>query len=212
MFKKLLISPLSVTLFNLFVSCTSYELVTPAEFIEIEKEERPNKLIIKTNDNHVFSLSNSSYDIKNDSLLWQEQITIDEKWIPFEGKIAFDEIQEVEYYDDKNDWTYTLSISEYRKIEEDNGKPAEIFVIKNDSVKYCFKIDDYYLDNDELIGKGKLFLNESEQIITKAIALSNIRSIEFEYVSVTNRIFRGVVFFSTIFLGLLILVAVTWSN
>ena len=115
MCKKILISLLLVTLFNLFVSCTSYEVVTPAEFKEIEKDEKPDKLNIKTNDNHAFDLSNSNYDIKNDSLFWQEQITIDEKWIPYEGKITFDEIKEVEYYDDKNDWTYTLSISEYKK-------------------------------------------------------------------------------------------------
>ena len=212
MCKKLLISFLSIALFNLFVSCTSNEIVAPAEFKEIAKDERPDELIIKTNDNQVFILSNSNYDINNDSLFWQEQSTIDEKWIPFEGKIAFDEIKEVEYYNDKNDWTYTLSISEYKKIEGENGKPFEIFVMKNDSTKYYFKDDDYYLDKDTLIGNGKLLLNENEQIITKAIALSDIKSFEYDYISLMNRIFRGVVFFSIIFLGFLILVAVTWSG
>lgn len=214
MCKKLLISFLLIALFNLFVSCTSYDIVAPAEFKEIEKDGRPNELIIKTNDNQVFSLSNSNYDIRNDSLFWQEKISIDEKWIPFEGQIALDEIKEVEYYNDKNDWTYTLSISEYKKIEGENGKPVELFVMKNDSTKYYFKRDNYFLDKDALTGKGKLLLYESEKIVTKAISLSDVASLEFEYVSPLNRIFRGVVFFSIVFIGLLIglfiFLYVTW--
>ena len=213
MCKKLLISFLLISLFNLYVSCTSYEIVAPAEFKDIEKDGRPNELIIKTNDNQVFSLLNSNYDIRNDSLFWQEKITIDEKWIPFEGQIALDEIKEVEYYNDKNDWTYTLSISEYKKLEEENGKPVEIFVMQIDSAKYYFNMDDYYLDNDTLIGKGKLLLNKNEQIITKAIALSNIKSFEYDYVSLMNRIFRGVVFFSVVAAGLfIIIIAIIWTS
>jgi hypothetical protein len=212
MCKKLLTSFLLVALFNLFVSCSSSAIVTPAEFNDIEKDERPNELIIKTNDNWDFYLSNSNYEIKNDSLFWQEQITNNEMWIPFDGKIAFNEIKEVEYYNNKNEWTYTLSISEYKKIEEENGKSDEIFVLKNDSTKYYFKDGDYHLDKDTLIGNGKLFLIENEQIITKSIALSDIKSFEYDYVSLMNRIFRGVVFFSIVFIGLLFLLVVTWPG
>jgi len=204
-FEKIVISLLITAQFHLLFGCQSSKLVSVNEYNQIEKEDKPKEIQVITKDGQKYHFSNSNFYIANDTLYGKEQLIINEKWIPFDGKIAFNEIKEVEYYNNKNDWTYTLSISEYKKIEVENGKPVEIFLIKTDSTKYYFNRNDYYLNSDTLIGKGKLLLYEREQRLTKSIALSNIETIEFEYVTATNRIFRGVVFLSIVLLGLLIL-------
>ena len=59
--------------------------------------------------------------------------------------------------------------------------------------------------------EGKFAFEEIEEIFTTEIALSNIESIEFNYVSWLNRIFRGVVFFGCVGIGLGLLLVIYFA-
>jgi len=99
-----------------------------------------------------------------------------------------------------------VTVPEYNQIEEVD-KPKDIRVITKDGQEFHFSDSNFSVKDDTLYGKGKLLLEEKEEILNREIALSNIEAIEFEYVSWLNRIFRGVVFFGI--LGIIFLLVVT---
>jgi hypothetical protein len=208
--KKIFISFLLVAIFNLLLGCYSSKLVTVPEYNQIEEEDKPDEIRVITKDSQEYHFSESNFYVANDTLYEKDVIALSEKWIPFEGKFAFEEIEEIEFYSKKNKWTYRFIISEYENYENEKGQPDEIILIKSDSAKYYFKKDDYFISNDTLYGNGKSLLAEGEEISITGIALSNIESIEFEYVSWPNRIFRGVLFFSIVGIISLLVVTLTW--
>ena len=77
---------------------------------------------------------------------------------------------------------HTVSISEYEQIEEEEGKPDEIFLTTNDNKRYHLMRTDYFIENDTLYGKGKLLVDR-EELINKKIALSDIAVIETEKIN-----------------------------
>jgi hypothetical protein len=74
----------------------------------------------------------------------------------------------------------SITVPEYKQIEKEEGKPAEIYVLTKDGEKYHFLKDNFYIENDILYGKGKLLLGDREELIDKKIALSDIVLIEVE--------------------------------
>ena len=73
-----------------------------------------------------------------------------------------------------------ITVPEYKQVEEEEGKPDEIYVLTKDGEKYHFLKADFYIVNDILYGKGKLLLGDREELIDKKIALSDIALIEVE--------------------------------
>jgi len=74
----------------------------------------------------------------------------------------------------------SVTVPEYKQVEEKEGKPNEIYVLTKDVEKYHFLKYDFYIANDILYGKGKLLLGDREELIDKKIALSEITLIEVE--------------------------------
>ena len=74
----------------------------------------------------------------------------------------------------------SITVPEYKQVEEEEGKPDEIYVLIKDREKYHFLKDNFYIVNDILYGKGKLLLGDREELIDKKIALSDIVLIEVE--------------------------------
>ena len=76
----------------------------------------------------------------------------------------------------------SVTVPEYKQVEEEEGKPDEIYVLTKDGEKYHFLWANFYIVNDILYGKGKLLLGDREELIDKKIALSDIVLIEVENV------------------------------
>ena len=72
-----------------------------------------------------------------------------------------------------------VTVPEYEKVVEKDGKPNEIFVKTKDSQEYHFMKDDYHLEKDTLFGKGKLMPDELETSDIN-IALAEIKWIQLE--------------------------------
>ena len=75
-----------------------------------------------------------------------------------------------------------INVTEYNQIEEED-KPDEIRVITKDSKEYHFSEMNFYVENDTLYGKEILLLGERKHILDRKIALSDIESIQFEYLN-----------------------------
>lgn len=75
-----------------------------------------------------------------------------------------------------------VTVPEYNQMEEED-KPDDIYLTKYDGTKDHFVKNEYYIENDTLYGKGKLLLTDGEQLIDRKIALSDIESIEVEYLN-----------------------------
>jgi len=78
-----------------------------------------------------------------------------------------------------------VNVTEYKQIEEID-KQDKIRVITKDSQEYHFSESNFYVENDSLYGKGKLLLSGEEQLLDRKIALSDIGSIQFEYLNGGN--------------------------
>jgi hypothetical protein len=74
----------------------------------------------------------------------------------------------------------SVTVPEFKQVEEEEGKPDEIYVLTKDGEKYHFLKHNFYIVNDILYGKGKLLLGDREELIDKKIALSDIVLIEVE--------------------------------
>ena len=94
-----------------------------------------------------------------------------------------------------------VNVTEYKQIEE--GKISDdIRVITKDSLEYHFTESDVYVENDTLYGKGKEILYNKEKPFDGKIALSDIESIQFEYLNgvTTALLVLGIV--ALLFIGL----------
>ena len=72
---------------------------------------------------------------------------------------------------------------EYKQVEEEEGKPDEIYVKTKDYQEYHFSDSNYYVFNDTLYGNEMLPLGAREKPLDRKIALSDISSIQFEYLN-----------------------------
>ncbi len=91
-----------------------------------------------------------------------------------------------------------VTAPEYNQIEEED-KPDEIRVITKDSQEYHFSESNFYVENDTLYGK----VMEGELSFGKKIALSDIESIQFEYLNgvTTTLLVLGIVVISFVVLA-----------
>jgi hypothetical protein len=183
MYKKLISSILIVAILNL-VGCYSSEFITEPEFEKIKKDA-PKNIRVITKDAEEYHFSQPNFYIVEDTLYGKEMLHLSAEEQPFEGKFALSEIKYIQFQ--KPDRTYSLvSGSEYLKIEEESGKPDEIKSTNLDGTRYHFMKDNYYIENDTLYGKGKLFFAEREELVTRKIALSDIELIDAESYDLAN--------------------------
>ena len=82
----------------------------------------------------------------------------------------------------------SVTVVEYKQIEENEGKPNEIKVKMDDSREYYFIDSNFYIENDTLYGKGEIILNSNEQKFDGEVAVSNIESIEVEKLNVLETV------------------------
>ena len=182
MYKKLISSILVFALLNL-LGCYSSELVNVTEYKQIEEEDKPDNIRVITKDFQEYYFSESNFYVENDTLYGKEILYLSKEELPFEGRIAFEEIESIKLKVGTGHNYYFINIatvSQYQDIEAERGKPDEVFLTKYDSTKYHFMKDNYFIENDTLYGKGKLLLG-GEELLNRKIALSNIESIQFEY-------------------------------
>jgi len=174
MYKKIFISFLLLAFLNFIAGCYSFQPVNVREYRQIEEEDgKQNEIYVKTKNYQEYHFSYWNYYIENDTLYGKISVTE----LPFEGKFAFEEIKSIQI------GSVFYEVSQYQKIEADSGKPYVIYLTKNNFTIYQFMKNDYYIENDTLFGKGKLILHE-EKLIDKNIALSDIESIQYEYLNV----------------------------
>ncbi|MGB5848245.1 MAG: hypothetical protein WBH40_07155 [Ignavibacteriaceae bacterium] len=194
MYKKLISSILVVALLNL-VGCYSFESVSVPEYKQVEEEDgKPNEIKVVTKDFREYHFYDSGYYIHNDTLYGKVSV----KELPLEGKFAYWEIESIQL--ENFDWykPSLISVAELKKIEEETGKPDEIYLTKYDSTRYHFMKNDYYIEKDTLFGKGYLILDK-EQPLDRKIDFSNIESIEVEKLNWGNTILLGLGIAATLF-------------
>ena len=75
---------------------------------------------------------------------------------------------------------HSVSVSEYKQVEEEEGKPIEIYVKTKTNLWYHFTNSNFYIENDTLYGRGELLLSDEEGMINTKIALSDIESMGVE--------------------------------
>ncbi len=179
MYRKIFISFLLIALINFLVGCYSSELVTAGEYEQVEEEDKPDDIRVITKDSQEYHFSDSNFYVENDTLYGKVSV----KELSFEGKFALWEIESIKLKVDRQHYSaiITVPVSEYQNIEAESGKPDEIYLTKDDSTRYHFMKNDYYIENDTLYGKGKLM--DGEELLEGKIALSDIESIQFEYLN-----------------------------
>jgi len=180
MYKKLISSILVVALLNL-VGCYSFESISVPEYKQVEEEEgKPDEIYVKTIDSHEYRLTDSKFHIENDTLYGKGILLLSKEELIFEERLALNEIDSIQLYYFGQKYPTLVTVSQYQKIEAESGKPDEIYLTKNDSTRYHFMKNDYYIENDTLYGKGKLSPSDREQPFEGKIALSEIESIQVE--------------------------------
>jgi len=94
-----------------------------------------------------------------------------------------------------------VNVTEYNQIEE-KDKPDEMRIIIKDGQEYHFAESNFYIENDTLYGKGHSILNNNKKPFVVKIALSEIESIQFEYLNgvTTTLLVLGIV--ALLFIGL----------
>jgi hypothetical protein len=71
-----------------------------------------------------------------------------------------------------------ITVPEYKQVEEEEGKPDEIYVKTNHNQEYNFS--DFYIENDTLYGKDRLLQSELELPFEGQFAFWEIESIQLE--------------------------------
>jgi hypothetical protein len=71
-----------------------------------------------------------------------------------------------------------VTLREYRKIEEEKGKPEKIYVLKGSNEEYHFAKSGYTIENDTLYGRGLKVVNHEKQPFEGKIPITDITSIE----------------------------------
>ena len=180
MSKKLISSILVIALLNL-VGCYSFESVTVPEYKQfVEEEGKPDEIYVKTKDIQEYNFSESNFNVENDTLYGTGKLLRSTEAITFEERISISEIDSIELYYFGQKYSTLVTVSQYQKIEAESGKADEIYLTKNDSTKYHFMKNDYYIENDTLYGKGKFLPIEKDQPFEGNIALTEVESIKIE--------------------------------
>ena len=181
MYRKIFISFLLLALINFLLGCYSSEFVTAGEYEQVEEEDKPGDIRVITKDSQEYHFSDSNFYVENDTLYGKVSV----KELSFEGKFALWEIESIKLKVDRQHYSaiITVPVSEYQNIEAESGKPDEIYLTKDDSTRYHFMKNDFYIENDTLYGKGKWLLSDREKKLERIIALSDIESIQFEYLN-----------------------------
>jgi hypothetical protein len=179
MYKKVIISFLLLAFINFIAGCYSLQPVTVNEYKQLEEDDdKQDEIYVTTKDGDEYYFAESNFYFENDTLYGKASF----KELPFEGKIAFVEIESIQLDFVGENITSLHSVSQYQKIVDEDGKPDEIYLTKNDDKRYHLLKTDYYTENDTLYGKGKMLVDR-EELITKIIALSDIESIQYEYLN-----------------------------
>jgi len=169
------------------LGCYSFESITVPEYRQVMEEEgKPDEIKVTAKDFKEYHFSNSNFYVHNDTLYGKEKFL--SKGQPFEGKFAFWEIESIQLEDFSQKDLTLMPISQYQKIEVENGKPDEIYLTKFDSTRYHFLRNNFYIEDDTLYGKGKLLLGDREELIERKFALSEIELIEVENLNLGNTI------------------------
>ena len=105
---------------------------------------------------------------------------------------------------------HSVSVSEYKQVEEEEGKPIEIYVKTKTNLWYHFTNSNFYIENDTLYGKGELLLSDEEGMINTKIALSDIESMGVEGTNWTLTSWLGL-FFIGIVIGFVVIVGWLFS-
>ena len=178
--KKLISSLLVIALLNL-VGCYSFESVTVPEYKQfVEEEGKPDEIYVKTKDSHEYHFLESNFNVENDTLYGTGKLLRSTEAITFEERISISEIDSIQLYYFGQKYPTLVTVSQYQKIEAESGKADEIYLTKNDSTKYHFMKNDYYIENDTLYGKGKFLPIEKDQPFEGSIAFTEVESIKIE--------------------------------
>jgi len=106
--------------------------------------------------------------------------------------------------------TESLNPDEYNEFEKANGKPSEIYVELNDSMKYYFSDGDYNILNDTLYGNGTQVMNDSDLTFNRRIPISEVKSISVE---MPNRVYCLIGFLTIVVpIAILISWAIAWND
>jgi hypothetical protein len=180
LYKKQISILLVVALLNL-VGCYSFESVTVPEYKQfVEEEGKPDEIYVKTKDIQEYYFSESNFNVENDTLYGTGKLLRSTEAITFEERISISEIDSIELYYFGQKYPTLVTVSQYQKIEAESGKADEIYLTKNDSTKYHFMKNDYYIENDTLYGKGKFLPIEKDQPFEGSIAFTEVESIRVE--------------------------------
>jgi len=98
-----------------------------------------------------------------------------------------------------------VNVTEYKQIEEED-KSDDIRVITIYSEYY---LSDFYIENDTLYAKGKEILYNKEKPFDGKIALSDIESIQFEYLNGVTTALAVLGIVAILFVGVIALVIAT---
>jgi hypothetical protein len=180
MYKKVIISFLLLAFINFIAGCYSLQPVTVNEYKQLEEDDdKQDEIYVTTKDGDEYYFAESNFYFENDTLYGKASF----KELPFEGKIAFVEIESIQLDFVGENITSLHSVSQYQKIVDEDGKPDEIYLTKLDSSRYRFMKNDYHIENDTLYGKGKLLLGDVERLQVRKIAISNIAWIEVDSIN-----------------------------
>ena len=98
-----------------------------------------------------------------------------------------------------------VNVTEYKQIEEED-KSDDIRVITIYSEYY---LSDFYIENDTLYAKGKEILYNKEKPFDGKIALSDIESIQFEYLNGVTTALAVLGIVAILFVGVIAVVIAT---
>ena len=71
-----------------------------------------------------------------------------------------------------------VTLRDYRKIEEEKGKPEKIYVLKGVNEEFQFTKEKYIIENDTLYGKGLKVVDGKPEPFEGKIPVADITSIE----------------------------------
>ena len=104
MYRKIFISFLLLALINFLAGCYSAESITVSEYKQVEKEDKPDEIYVKTKDSEEYHFSESNFYIENDTLYGKGKLILDKEQ-PLDRKIAISNIAWIEV--DSINWLTT---------------------------------------------------------------------------------------------------------
>ncbi|MCH7774712.1 MAG: hypothetical protein IH784_09955 [Bacteroidetes bacterium] len=97
MYRKIFIGFLLLALINFLLGCYSSAWITVPEYNQIEEEDKPDYIYVKTKDNQEYHFSESNFYIENDTLYAKGKEILYNKEKPFDGKIALSDIESIQF-------------------------------------------------------------------------------------------------------------------